>query len=77
MCIFKNIVFFKILNDKSFRKYVVCSRCVEFIRKDMLDPLTGTPMDEDDIIELQRGGTGFSATNDLKAKLVRPQLELQ
>lgn len=52
-------------------------RCVDLIRKDMLDPISGTPLEDSDIIELQRGGTGFSATNDLKAKLVRPQLELQ
>uniref|UniRef100_A0A915CV33 Uncharacterized protein n=1 Tax=Ditylenchus dipsaci TaxID=166011 RepID=A0A915CV33_9BILA len=29
-----------------------------------------------DIIELQRGGTGYSATNDVQAKLIRPQLEI-
>lgn len=51
--------------------------CVEMIKKDMIDPLSGQPIDETDIIELQRGGTGYAATNKLEAKLVRPQLELQ
>uniref|UniRef100_F1L178 Nitric oxide synthase-interacting protein homolog n=1 Tax=Ascaris suum TaxID=6253 RepID=F1L178_ASCSU len=57
---------------------VVTMSCVEqIIRKDMVDPINGAKMTEDDIIELQRGGTGFAATNKVKAKLVRPQLELQ
>lgn len=38
---------------------VVTMDCVEkIIRKDMVDPLNGKPMKSDDIIELQRGGTG-------------------
>ncbi|KAL3990725.1 hypothetical protein ACH3XW_32950 [Acanthocheilonema viteae] len=57
---------------------VVTMDCVEkIIRKDMIDPLNGKPMKNDDIIELQRGGTGFASTNAVEAKLVRPQLELQ
>lgn len=33
--------------------------CVEkIIKKDMIDPLNGKPVKDDDIIELQRGGTG-------------------
>ncbi|CAG9536935.1 unnamed protein product [Cercopithifilaria johnstoni] len=57
---------------------VVTMDCVEkIIRKDMIDPLNGKPMKNDDIIELQRGGTGFASTNEVEAKLVRPQLELQ
>jgi nitric oxide synthase-interacting protein len=60
------------------RKSIVCSACVEkIIRKEMVDPLNGKSLQESDIIELQRGGTGYAATNDLKAKLIRPQLELQ
>jgi nitric oxide synthase-interacting protein len=57
---------------------VVSMACVDkIIRKDMIDPISGKVLEESDIIELQRGGTGFSATNQVKAKLVRPQLELQ
>lgn len=57
---------------------VVTMECVEkIIRKEMTDPINGKPLEEDDIIELQRGGTGFASTNKVKAKLVRPQLELQ
>lgn len=59
-------------------KSVVCFACVDkIIRKEMMDPLCGKPLQESDIIELQRGGTGYAATNALKAKLIRPQLELQ
>lgn len=52
--------------------------CIDkIIKKDMIDPLCGKALIDLDIIELQRGGTGFAATNKLDAKLVRPQLELQ
>ncbi|VDN20306.1 unnamed protein product [Gongylonema pulchrum] len=38
---------------------VVTMECVEkIIRKEMIDPVNGKPLKEDDIIELQRGGTG-------------------
>lgn len=51
--------------------------CVDkIIKKEMIDPINGKPMKDDDIIELKRGGTGFSATNEVAAKLVRPQMEL-
>ena len=61
-----------------FRQAVVSMACVEkIIRKDMIDPLSGKTLQESDIVELKRGGTGFAATNDVKAKIVRPQLELQ
>lgn len=53
--------------------------CVEqIIKKDWLDPLTGKTVTEDDIIPLQRGGTGFAATNkgQLNAKLHRPQQQV-
>jgi len=57
---------------------VVSMSCVEkIILKDMIDPLSGKHLEESDIIELQRGGTGFAATNDVAAKLIRPQMELQ
>jgi len=57
---------------------VVTKACLEkIIRKDMIDPTNGQTLTEDDIIELQRGGTGYASTNDVKAKLIRPQLELQ
>ncbi|KAM8794759.1 nitric oxide synthase-interacting protein [Eudromia elegans] len=42
---------------------VVTLACVErLIRKDMRDPLSGTPLGEGDIIVLQRGGTGFAGS---------------
>uniref|UniRef100_A0A914H8F2 Nitric oxide synthase-interacting protein homolog n=1 Tax=Globodera rostochiensis TaxID=31243 RepID=A0A914H8F2_GLORO len=56
---------------------VVSWQCMDVIRKDMVDPLSGKRLTEPDIIELQRGGTGYAATNKLDAKLIRPQLELQ
>lgn len=49
----------------------------KIIRLDMIDPLCGKSLQDSDVIELSRGGTGYAATNDLKAKLIRPQLELQ
>ena len=53
---------------------VVTVECVEkIIRKDMIHPLTGQTLKEKDIILLQRGGTGYAATNDqLKATHYRP-----
>lgn len=34
--------------------------CVDkIIRKDMIDPINGKSLMDTDIIELQRGGTGF------------------
>lgn len=64
--------------------YLKKSKCIvtwdvveTLIKKDWLDPISGDPMTENDIVELQRGGTGFAATNEVKAKLIRPQLELQ
>lgn len=55
---------------------VVTAECVEnIIRKDMIHPLTGLALTESDLIELQRGGTGFAAANDkLKAAKYRPSL---
>ena len=53
---------------------VVTMECVEkLIRKDMRHPVTGVPLAESDIIQLQMGGTGFSGTNDqLSTKGARP-----
>jgi len=53
---------------------VVTMECVEkIIKKDMIHPLTGQTIKEKDIITLQRGGTGYAATNDqLKATKYRP-----
>ncbi|XP_015706444.1 nitric oxide synthase-interacting protein [Coturnix japonica] len=49
---------------------VVTMQCVErLIRKEMRDPISGETLSDDDIIPLQRGGTGFAACRD-------PQLEL-
>ena len=58
---------------------VVTAECVEkIIRKDMLHPLNGTKLEEKDIIFLQRGGTGYSSTNEesLKATHYRPNLAI-
>lgn len=56
---------------------VVTMECVEkIIKKDMIHPLTNEKLAESDIIPLQRGGTGFSTTNDnLQAKEERPALQ--
>ena len=53
---------------------VVTVECVEkIIKKDMTHPLTGQKLEEDDIIYLQRGGTGYANANDqLKASRYRP-----
>jgi len=58
---------------------IVTVECVEkIIKKDWIDPIAGLPMKESDIIYLNRGGTGYAATNEqLKAKLTRPVMELQ
>ncbi|XP_065065637.1 nitric oxide synthase-interacting protein-like [Rhopilema esculentum] len=56
---------------------VVTMECVEnIIKKDWLCPLTGKPLKETDIIEMNRGGTGFSGSgNELKAKSFRPSMQ--
>ena len=53
---------------------MVTVECVEkIIKKDMVHPLTGQTLKDKDIIPLQRGGTGYAATNDqLKATKYRP-----
>ena len=56
-----------------FRGAVVTMECVEkLIKKDMLDPINGRKITDEDIIPLQRGGTGYSAANDLEAAIKRP-----
>lgn len=56
---------------------VVTLECVEkIIRKDMIHPLTSKKLMEKDIILMQRGGTGYSHTNEkLDAKHARPALQ--
>ncbi|XP_014215139.1 nitric oxide synthase-interacting protein homolog [Copidosoma floridanum] len=56
---------------------VVTMECVEkIIKKDWINPLDGTKITEEDIIPLQRGGTGYSAANaDLQGKHERPVLQ--
>lgn len=53
---------------------VVTMECVEkLIKKDMIDPTNGKALKEEDIIQLQRGGTGYASTNEkLDAKLKKP-----
>ena len=58
---------------------VITVECVEkIVKKDMLHPLTGQMLKEGDIIYLQRGGTGYSATNEdsLRAEKYRPNMAL-
>ncbi|CAG0884762.1 unnamed protein product [Cyprideis torosa] len=57
---------------------VVTQECVEkLIRSDMLDPLTGKKLKEEDLIPLQRGGTGYASANQdaLEAKHARPAMQ--
>lgn len=56
---------------------VVTLECVEkLIRKDMMDPVSGDKLKENDIIVLQRGGTGYAASGvDLCAKEARPVMQ--
>ncbi|XP_049784748.1 nitric oxide synthase-interacting protein homolog [Schistocerca cancellata] len=56
---------------------VITMECVEkIIKKDWLHPLTNEKLTEKDIIPMQRGGTGYSITNDkLQGKHERPVLQ--
>ncbi|UYV62203.1 NOSIP [Cordylochernes scorpioides] len=56
---------------------VVTMECVEkIIKKDMLDPFSGQKLKESDIIPMQRGGTGYAATNNaLDAKVERAVIQ--
>ncbi|PAV79686.1 hypothetical protein WR25_08618 [Diploscapter pachys] len=62
---------------KTSKSIVTYDVVEKLIKKDWVDPISGDKITEEDIIELQRGGTGYAATNEVKAKLLRPQLELQ
>lgn len=47
----------------------------KFIKKDWICPLTGKKLKESDIIELKRGGTGYSAAGDnLEGKVYGPTM---
>ena len=51
--------------------------CIEkIIKKDMLDPLNGKVLKTDDIIPLQRGGTGYAHTNELVAEIKKPVMQV-
>lgn len=56
---------------------VVTMDCIEkLIKKDMLCPFTGAKLKDNDIILLQRGGTGFAASGvQLEAKKAGPVLQ--
>ncbi|GBP07101.1 Nitric oxide synthase-interacting protein homolog [Eumeta japonica] len=57
--------------------HVITMECVEkIIKKDWLHPLTGDKLKEKDLIYMQRGGTGYSLTNqNLEGKNERPVLQ--
>lgn len=57
--------------------HVVSMQCVDkFIKKDWMCPITGKKLKEKDIIELKRGGTGYSAVghDELKGKAYGPTM---
>jgi nitric oxide synthase-interacting protein len=56
---------------------VVTMECVEkLIKQDMVDPINGMKITDDDIIPLKMGGTGYASTNDkLFATEKRPVLQ--
>ncbi|XP_071493233.1 nitric oxide synthase-interacting protein-like [Diadema antillarum] len=52
---------------------VVTMECVnKLIKKDMTDPFTGDTLEESDIIEFKRGGTGYASTGAKAATKARP-----
>lgn len=53
---------------------VVNAACVDMLLKDGLDPINGKELKKDDIIQMQRGGTGYARTNMLKANSYRPSM---
>ena len=57
---------------------VVTKDCVDkIIKPDMVHPLTGAKLEKSDLIELARGGTGYSSSNEiLTAKSYRPSLAI-
>ncbi|CAF1284029.1 unnamed protein product [Adineta steineri] len=56
---------------------VVTMDCVNrLIKLDMLDPITGVKLTDNDIIPMQRGGTGYSGSGvQLDAKLPTPAMQ--
>lgn len=56
---------------------VVTMECIQkIIKKDWIHPLTSNKLSKKDIIIMQRGGTGYSSTNEkLNAKEDRPALQ--
>ncbi|KAL1246433.1 Nitric oxide synthase-interacting protein [Trichinella spiralis] len=63
---------------KTSGNVITVSALEKVVKKDMIDPFNGRKLTDKDIILLQRGGTGFAATNEkLNAKLSRPVMELQ
>ncbi|XP_015176741.1 PREDICTED: nitric oxide synthase-interacting protein homolog [Polistes dominula] len=56
---------------------VITMECVEkIIKKEWINPLDSSKLTEEDIIPLQRGGTGYAAVNDsLEGKHERPVLQ--
>ena len=55
---------------------VVTTECVDkIIRKDMMDPLNGKKLRDTDLIPLQRGGTGYSSTNQVEAAVQKPSMQ--
>ncbi|KAF8777799.1 Nitric oxide synthase-interacting protein like [Argiope bruennichi] len=55
---------------------VVTMECVtKLIKKDMIDPTNGMKLTDGDIIQFQRGGTGYASTNNkLNVKLETPAM---
>lgn len=81
MCPTPDIVSYKLLALNSKCIWLFCSgsvvtqECVDkIIKKDMIDPINGKTMKESDFIPLQRGGTGYSSSNKLKAEIKKPVL---
>jgi nitric oxide synthase-interacting protein len=55
---------------------VVTMECIDkIIRKDMMDPTNGKRIKEVDIIRVQRGGTGYSSTNQVTAEVKGPAMQ--
>ncbi|OQR68873.1 nitric oxide synthase-interacting protein-like [Tropilaelaps mercedesae] len=57
--------------------HVVTVECLEkVIKKEWIDPINGAKIKKKDIIIMQRGGTGFSSTNEqLTAAVQRPVIQ--
>ncbi|XP_041471727.1 nitric oxide synthase-interacting protein-like [Lytechinus variegatus] len=52
---------------------VVTMECIKkLIKKDMIDPFTEDKLEETDIIEFKRGGTGYASTGAKAAEKARP-----